>query len=95
MYICNALFHHGYSSFTLTIYEYINTPQLTKVPGSHPPLAFLYYIRARALGFIYVYILKLQRPGPQKQKKLILALEQFYLNIYIYNIIYLKLQNLV
>ena len=30
MYICNALFHHGYSAFTLTIYEYIDTSQLSK-----------------------------------------------------------------
>jgi group I intron endonuclease len=30
MYICNALITHGYSAFTLTIYEYIETSQLTK-----------------------------------------------------------------
>jgi group I intron endonuclease len=30
MYICNALLHHGYSSFTLTILEYINISNLSK-----------------------------------------------------------------
>ena len=46
MYICNALFNHGYSSFTLTIYAYIDISQLTK----------------------------------EEAKKMILALEQFYLD---------------
>ena len=30
MYICNALLHHGFSAFTLTIYEYIEISNLSK-----------------------------------------------------------------
>jgi group I intron endonuclease len=30
MYICNALYHHGYSAFTLTIYDYIDIQNLSK-----------------------------------------------------------------
>jgi len=55
MHICNALFNLGYSAFTLTIYEYIDTSQLSK----------------------------------EEAKKLILALEQFYIDTFLphYNIL--------